>query len=99
MAALFNRVFGGAGGDEADGGFLAVIHDGRRTGFADGIELARKTIDIVNIIVFALGVGSLLIVAAAAGEVSAGGVIGGGKRAIADSIAVHILISCESAQA
>ena len=56
----------------------------RRNMLAHGLELVRQPVHVVDVIVFALGILGTLVVAAAAREISAGRVVGGGQRAIAE---------------
>ena len=98
VAAFAHGVIGSAHGDEADFGPRAMLHHRRGNVLAHDFELVRQAIHVVDVIVLALGVLGLVVVAAAAREVGRGGVIGAGQRAVADAVAIHILVAREAAQ-
>ena len=65
---------------------------------AHDFELVRQAIHVVDVIVFALGVLGLFVVAAAAGEVGRGGMVGAGQGAVADAVAIHVAVTGEAAE-
>ena len=88
----------GAVGDDAD--FVAVVaHDLRpRNQRARGFELVRQAVHVVGVIVRTLAVLRLLVVSAAAREPCRSGMVGSRQGAIADAVAVHVLVAREAAQ-
>src|SRR5512147_1958267 len=66
---------------------------------AYAIELLRQPVNVLNVILGALAILGLLVMTAAAREVCRRGMIGSRQRAIPDSIAVHVLVSGEAAEA
>src|SRR5262249_48006032 len=85
-----------AKGDNPNTG--AIAHDlGRRSRGTHAFELVRQPVHVPLIIVRTLAVLRLLVVPAAAREVRRRGMIGSWQGAVADAVAVNVLVARESA--
>jgi len=93
VAGLAHGVIRSSHGDESDLGLLGDLNHGRGNVLAHGFELVRQAIHVVDVIDSRARCTGLVVVAAAAREIGRGGVIGAGKRAIADAIAVQIPVA------
>ena len=98
IAAFFDRVGGGADGDQPDAGLVVRIDDGPQDVPAHGLEFVREAVHVVDVVVLALGVLGLVVVAATAREVGCCGMVGGGERAVAHAIAIDVPVPGEAAQ-
>ena len=87
----------GAVGDDAD--FVAVVAHHLRLGNqrARRFELVRQTVHVVGVVVGPLAVLRFLVVSAAARKPRRSGMIGSRQGAVADAVAVHILVARETA--
>src|SRR5581483_7754863 len=97
IAALDDRPVTGAVSNDADFG-LAGVHFGARNELARGFKLMIEALHVIGVVVRPLAILRFLIMAAAAREVSGARMVGPRKSAIADAIAVHVLVAGKSAE-
>ena len=70
----------------------------RRQGLPGRLELAGEPVEVLLPVLGPFAVARLLVVAGAAGEVGRQRVLGARDRAIADAVAVDVLVALELAQ-
>ncbi len=99
VAGFDHRPVRAAVGDQADLAAGLALDDRRRQGRAGGLELAHQPVEVLLPILGTLAVARFLVVAGAASEISRQRVLGAGNRAVADAVAVDVLVALELAQA
>ncbi len=98
VAGFDHRPVRAAVGDQPDLAAGLAVDDRRRQGCPGGLELARQPVEVLLPVLGALAVARFLVVAGAASEVGRQRVLGTGNRAVADAVAVDVLVTLELAQ-
>src|SRR5512143_170288 len=98
IATLFDRIPRRAAADHPDRR-LVVIRDRRgRDMLAHRLELERKPVHVLDVVVRPLAVLRLFVVPAAASEVGGRGVVCGRQGAVTYAVSVHVFVTRETTE-